>query len=142
MKELLEEADKRYGRKEPSPARVFLEFKYPEIKELLKHFLTLISASLVFSVTFSEKIIDFSDAGIVQQAVVIASWFFLVLALGACGIGIYTLYLAAERAIHDVVYDQHNKWGGLARYSYYLQDAAGILFGMGLALLVVGALFR
>jgi hypothetical protein len=43
--------------KNDSPQQKFLVFLYPEIKDLAKHFLTLISGVLVFSVTFSEKII-------------------------------------------------------------------------------------
>ena len=60
---------------------IFVKFKYVEIRDLLKHFLTLISASLVFSVTFSEKIIDFQNAPSKQKLVLYASgglWFCLL----------------------------------------------------------------
>jgi len=136
MQELLKSAED--GAK-PSEARVFLEFKYPEIKDLLKHFLTLISASLVFSVTFSEKIINFQTAGSLQHVVVIATWLMLVLALGACGLGLYTLYLAAERALSSEVFKRPEDFQTLARWSYIYQDLAGFMFGFGLCLLVVAA---
>jgi hypothetical protein len=45
-----------------SPQEKFLKFLYPEIKDLAKHFLTLLSGILVFSVTFSEKIVPVSEA--------------------------------------------------------------------------------
>jgi hypothetical protein len=37
-------------------AKEFLEFVYPEVRDLCEHFLTLVSGILIFSVTFSEKI--------------------------------------------------------------------------------------
>jgi hypothetical protein len=44
-------------------AKTFLDFVYPEVKDLCKHFLTLVTGILVFSVTFSEKIVIFQTAG-------------------------------------------------------------------------------
>jgi hypothetical protein len=123
----------------PSEARVFLEFKYPEIKDLLKHFLTLIAATLVFSVTFSEKIVDFQHARRSQHVLVIGAWFLLISALGSCGIGLYTLYLAAEHAIATEVFKRVTNFHLLARRSYFYQDMAGVLFGLGLCLLVASA---
>lgn len=124
----------------PSEAQLFLEFKYAEIKDLLKHFLTLISASLVFSVAFADKIVAFHGNGPWQaKALTIVSWFVLILALGACGIGIYTLYLASERAIHSVMGDKSNDFSRMVGHSYFYQDVAGFLYGLGLVLLVASA---
>lgn len=142
MSDLFKEAEEKNKIDGPSPSRVFLEFKYPEIKDLLKHFLTLISAALVFSVTFSEKIINFEKAGLGSKIVVISAWAVLVLALGACGLGIYTLYLAAERAIETVVSGEKEDYYNLVRRSYLFQDGAGILFGLGLCLLIIAAVHK
>lgn len=124
---------------QPSRARVFLEFQYPEIKDLLKHFLTLIAAALVFSVTFSEKIVNFQNAQRSQHVIVIVAWFLLVLALGSCGVGLYTLYLAAESAIGSEIYKRPTGLQVLIRRSYIFQDLSGFLFGLGLLLLVASA---
>jgi hypothetical protein len=124
---------------QPSEARVFLEFQYPEVKDLLKHFLTLIAAALVFSVTFSEKIVNFQNARLSQHVIVIIAWFLLILALGSCGIGLYTLYLAAEGAIASEVYKRPMNFHVLVRRSYVFQDLSGVLFGLGLCLLVASA---
>ena len=70
-------------------ARIFLEFKYPEIRDLLKHFLTLISASLVFSVTFSEKIVNFEVASALQKGLLLGSYFYLILAMVCCVLVFY-----------------------------------------------------
>ncbi len=143
MTELLAEAERRRGA-ELSPARLFLEFRYPEVKDLLKHFLTLISGALVFSVSFAEKFGALGGSSLQDRLVPIAAWSVLVLALGACGVGVYTLYLAADRALSAVVDGNESKSGfeRLARVSYAFQDIAGLLFGVGLTLLVAAAVLR
>jgi hypothetical protein len=40
----------------------FLKYDYPFTVDMAKSFLTLISAVLVFSITFSDKIVDFPKA--------------------------------------------------------------------------------
>jgi hypothetical protein len=140
--DILKEAERAKNLAEPSAARVFLEFKYPEMKDLLKHFLTLISASLVFSVTFSEKIVDFATASIVPKVIVIAAWGTLILALGVCGIGIFTLYLTATSALESVMHNSGSSYERLQKTSYVLQDLSGLLFGVGLSLLVVAAAWK
>jgi hypothetical protein len=142
LSDLLKEAEAQSSADRPSSAKVFLAFRYPETKDLLKHFLTLISASLVFSITFSEKIIDFNKATIGARIVVICAWALLILALGASGVGIYTLYLAANRAIAAAVLRQRDGFEKLARTSYWFQDMAGVLFGLGLRLLVLAAIMK
>ena len=142
MADIWKEAEERRGLTEPSPARVFLEFAYQEIKDLLKHFLTLISAALVFSVTFSEKIIDFATATDGQKVMVVAGWFSLIVALGLCGIGVFTLYLTSSHAIATVLRGQDTGFRKWQKASYVFQDAAGAFFGIGLVLLVATAIAR
>ncbi len=121
---------------------VFVKFKYVEIRDLLKHFLTLISASLVFSVTFSEKIVDFQNAPFKQKLVLYASWGALVLSLGLCGYGLYTNYLAAEIAIERISELTEKPFENTAKISYFIQDLSAILYGLGLTLLVSTSLFK
>jgi hypothetical protein len=123
--------------------KTFLEFKYPEIKDLLKQFLTLISASLVFSVTFSEKIISFQEASSLQKGFVYGAWVALIVALGACGFGLYLNYLTAERAI-DVIATGNGatNFARLESRAYLFQDLAGLLFGAGFVLLVLSAILK
>ena len=134
--------DSPHTDKSPSEARIFVEFHYIEIKDLLKHFLTLISASLVFSITFAEKIVDLEHATTSQQGMLFTAWFLLVIALGSCGLGLYTLYLSAERAINMELFQSEVDFRGLVRYSYLFQDIAGILFGVALLLLVIAAALK
>ena len=122
--------------------QIFLQFSYPEIRDLLMHFLTLISGTLVFSVTFSEKVIDYHAAKSTQRRIVFLSWVLLVVALGACGIGLYLNFIAAEEAIAAISGSGGQSFSGLLSNSYFFQDAAGLLFGMGLFALVVSVIFK
>lgn len=123
-------------------AKLFLQFDYPETKSLCKDFLTLVSATLVFSIAFSEKIIDFSHASRHTRQWLLSSWQCFIAAIIACGLGLCFLTLAAAAAAYGVgeigpwsggMY----YWGGWAQLSLLL---AGGLFVAGLtALIVVGA---
>lgn len=55
----------------------FLTYDYGEAKDLAKAFLTLVSAVLVGTITFSEKIVNFQTASFIQRRLVIGSWIFL-----------------------------------------------------------------
>lgn len=121
---------------------LFIEFKYPEIRDLLKQFLTLISATLVFSVTFSERIIDYRRSSAIQRNMVFTSWLMLVASLGACGCGLYLNYLAAEAAFVAMSTGTSERFRQLESSAYLFQDVGGILFGGGLLVLVLAAVVR
>lgn len=53
-------------------AEMFLKYDYPETKDMC--FLTLITTVLVITVTFSDKIVDFSNASGISKWLVISSW--------------------------------------------------------------------
>ena len=55
-------------------AKLYLERDYAESKDLAKTFLTLLSATLVASITFSEKIVDVSKAGLLPFGTMIVCW--------------------------------------------------------------------
>lgn len=65
--------------KPKSDSEVFLSLHYPELKDLGEHFLVTISAVLAFSVTFSEKIVGISGAGLIQRFLLLSSWGLLML---------------------------------------------------------------
>lgn len=121
---------------------VFVKFKYIEIRDLLKHFLTLISASLVFSITFSEKIVDFHNAPFKQKMMLYVSWGTFILSLGLCGYGLYTNYLAAEIAIKNIAGLTDISFKNMANVSKLLQDLSAMLFGLGMTLLVSTSIFK
>ncbi len=77
------------------------EFEWAEFKDLAKQFLTLIVGVLVFSVTFSEKIVDYQDASKWQKASVVATWASLIAALLCAGLGVWWMYQASLSAMYD-----------------------------------------
>jgi hypothetical protein len=137
--------DKKSGNdiepKDSDSAR-FLKYYYPEIKDLAKHFLTLISGAIVVSVTFADKIIDFSHAGLVQKLALIFSWLLLVVSLGCCGIGLYLAFVASEQATGSVLYDYGRDFKYFGRKSYAFLDGAGVCFGAGLCAMIIAAAVR
>jgi glutamine phosphoribosylpyrophosphate amidotransferase len=80
-------ADERIEAK--SDSEKFLALHYQELKDLGKHFLTIVSGVFAISVTFSEKMIDFTKATGPQKGLIIGSWSFLIAAVVAAGTGIY-----------------------------------------------------
>ena len=86
-----------------SGAELFLKYNYPETKELCLHFLTLITAVLVFSLNFAEKAINFQNSTQGKRLVIIMSWCLFVLAIVFCGLGLVLNSLAAGDAIYQKV---------------------------------------
>jgi len=84
-------------------AEIFLEFHCAELKDLGKHFLTLISAVLAFSVTFSEKITDFSKSSSPQKTLLVSSWLFLIIAVVTSGAGLYYNFVAGAQAHGGII---------------------------------------
>ena len=118
-----------------SSAELFLKYNYPETKELCLHFLTLITAVLVFSLNFAEKAIDFQHSAQGKRLVIIMSWCLLVLAIVFCGLGLVFNSLAAG----DAVYQKVN-YLALAQKAYLCMLAAGTSFVLGLILMMIAAI--
>jgi FtsH-binding integral membrane protein len=121
---------------------LFVKFQYVEVRDLLKHFLTLISASLVFSFTFSEKIIDYQNAPRSQKFMLYASWTMLVLSLGFCGYALDTNYKAAEIALKNISHLSTESYLSKMETSLMLQKLAATFYGLGLTLLISTSLFK
>ena len=75
-------------------ARSFLEYQYPEIRDLAKHFLTVIAGVLTLSVAFSEKIVSFDPAPPSMRALMAGIWVFCFMALVLGGAAVFLIYNA------------------------------------------------
>ena len=115
----------------------FVEFHYAEVKDLGKHFLTLISGTIVFSITFADKIINFANASTLERGFLVAAYISFIVALVLCGTGLFGMYLAAETAMGSLIYDYQSDYRTIARRSYAFVDLAALLYGIGLLLLVL-----
>lgn len=113
-------------------ASLFLKYNYPETKDLCKQFLTLVSAILVFSVTFAEKIGGGSDS--VARSLLLAAWCAMLFALICAGSGLTLITLAAGDAVYC-------KWriDKRARPAYAFIVLAGATFVIALLLLIATA---
>ena len=122
----------------------FLKFHYAEVKDLSKHFLTLITAVLTFSITMAEKFIEISTAAWYFKAAIVFCWFLFLCALASCGLGLYFIFLAGEQASGSIIYKYKDDFKKFSQKSYICLDTAGILFVIGmivLALLGVSKIF-
>jgi hypothetical protein len=79
----------------------FLTYDYTEAKDLGKAFLTLMSAILVFSITFSEKIVDFQKGSQQAKRKLFWSWNLIVTAIILCGTSLVFDYAAQEAALQQ-----------------------------------------
>jgi BON domain len=116
-------------------AKLFLQYNYTETKDLCKHFLTVVSAILVFSLTFSEKIINFHQASRSAKMLLLIAWVLLIGSIVACGLGLVFISLAGGQA----VYGAKSNYQPLALTSYKWIIAAGLAFVVGLVFLIITA---
>lgn len=114
---------------------LFLKYNYAETKDFCKQFLTLVVAVLVFSLTFSEKVVGFSGASTSARLSLALAWVSMLFAIVSCGVGLTYMALAGG----DAVYARRN-YKGLARRAYKLIVIAGGAFVVGLVLLIVAAI--
>lgn len=122
----------------PDPS-LFLKYDYPETRELIKSFLTLVSASLVFSVAFSEKIAKTHEADGIVRRLMFTAWvlFFLAIILG--GAGIVLIAGSAGCAIYgDIPIVACGGWM-LANLAWAAGLTGGVTYAAGLVCIVLAA---
>ncbi len=126
----------------PSNAEIFIQFYYPEIKDLSKSFLTLVSGILAFSITFSTSIIGVSTASKLQLILLISAWLFFVIAIIAAGSGLYSNFVAANLANKAILGDSALKFKQLLKRPYIFLNIAGVSFVIGLILLALAGVTK
>lgn len=122
-------------------ARVFITNGYPEIKTLGIQFLTLVTAILVFSITFSEKIINYNISGNLVKMILILAWCLLVSSIIFDGIGLsYNAY-----ALPVALTEEHITTGDVPGFYLPAFKAvkiilfAGVCFILGIGFILIGA---
>src|SRR5436305_14054304 len=109
-------------------SELFLKYNYAETKDLCKHFLTVVTAVLVFSLTFSEKIVDYKNATRFAKILLLTSWALFFVSIIACGIGLVFISLAGGSAVYQGIPPQPPQ--ALSAYRFIV--AAGFSFILGL----------
>ena len=110
-----------------------MQYDYNEIKDLATQFLTLITAVLVFSLAFSEKIIEFNRARHAIRSILLFGWSCFFLSIVGCGLSLVLNTYAASEMLYGR--DQYNAFT-ISYYSALFLLAAGCIFVLGLALLI------
>lgn len=123
-------------------AERFLKFDYGETKDLLKTFITLASASLVLSLTFSEKMVGFTTASTTTQYMLFGSWVLLVVSLICAGIGMCFIAAAAGKILYGELPIFNLDYFRLSLISWTFGLAAGITFVGALFTMTVAAAHR
>jgi hypothetical protein len=123
-------------------SEVFLSFHYNELKDLGKHFLSIVVGVLAFSVTFSEKMINFTDATSLQKTLLICSWSSLIIAVVAAGTGLYFNYIAGAQANGAIIKGNKYDFKPLVRRTYRLYEIAGGCFIIALILMATIAALK
>lgn len=114
-------------------AEMFLRYDYAEAKDLAKSFLTLNSGILVFSIAFSEKVIEYRTASMPAKLAMVGSWALGILAIILSGAAICCLAVAAGFAVYG------GDFFGMAQNAYILLLLAGASFVTSLIALVASA---
>lgn len=124
----------------PDVVNMFLKYDYVETRDLLKAFITLISATLVFSLTFSDKIATIGDATRPNvRRLVFAAWTSFFAALALAGGGIVAIAAAAGCILYEgIPFFTCGGWT-FAMLSWTAGMMAGGLYALGLLLLVLAA---
>jgi hypothetical protein len=127
---------------ETDEAKAFLEFEYVEVKDLTKHFLTVVAGVLAVTVTFAKDIISFTDASAFQKALMMMTWGCGLVAFFLGGFAICWIYSAGIGAKHTALYGILHPYRRRTSLAYICIDVGGMLFVIALALLVVGGAVR
>jgi hypothetical protein len=117
-------------------AKRFIERDFAETKDLSKAFLTLLTAVLVASITFSEKIVDMKTAGPWSKGLMIGSWLCILGAIVACGTGLAVM----TNALGAAAWAPHLDWTVLEGRALILLVFSGVLFVLGLGFLLFAGL--
>ncbi|HEY3948715.1 hypothetical protein [Phenylobacterium sp.] len=115
---------------------LFLKFDYPEARDLAKAFLGLNAAVLVFTLTFSDRVVGLAPGYRPAKVAMIGAWSVFLVAVAAIGAAIGGLVLAGGRAVYGGDFE------GEAQRSYALLVGAGLLFIVGLSAMVAAAVLK
>jgi F0F1-type ATP synthase membrane subunit c/vacuolar-type H+-ATPase subunit K len=107
---------------------LFLKYQYPEAKDLCKQFLTLNVGVIVFSLSFADKVIEFSKTSEITRVVLLSSWSCLLGSLLGCGIALAYISMAAGQ----VVYRERRDFQSISVRTLVGVVISGALFVLGL----------
>jgi hypothetical protein len=115
----------------------FLKYAFTETKDLAMHFLTVITAVLVFSLAFAEKIGNYREGNWASRAPLSVAWCSFLLAILSCGVAICYVALAGGVASANSTPEEY--WAPMDVAIKWMVSG-GMLFVLGLLGLIITAL--
>ena len=131
--DLIGEGSSDFGACLRDSAKRFFDKDYAETKDLAKTFLTLLSALLVASVTFAEKVVDVHKARVLPLVSIVGCWLLMLLSIICTGAGIVTMSVAAGVSVYEPWAD----FEPLESHAVVLFFSACVAFLMSLFLLIL-----
>jgi hypothetical protein len=125
-----------------SPPELFLKYHYAETKDLLKSFLTLLSATLVLSIAFAEKIVEFKSSTRWAKSFLMCCWLTLIVSIVLCGFSICAIALAGGASLSDLYVGSKDISPAVefwAQYSIIFALWAGASFVFALIFMILAA---
>jgi hypothetical protein len=120
-------------------ADMFIKYDYAETKDLFETFITLISGTLVLSLTFSEKVIGFSQAAIRTKRILFSAWTLFIVSLISAGLSLSLIAAAAGKILYRSIPFFDFPYWRLALASWALVMVSGALYVAGLVALATAA---
>jgi len=114
----------------------FMQYDYQEVKDLASQFLTLITAVLVFSLAFSEKVVEFKNARQAIRNLLISGWLCFFLSIIGCGLSLVLNVYAASEMLYGSRSSEYEAFA-ISENSALVLLAAGCVFVLGLAFLIL-----
>ena len=109
---------------------------YPHLLDLGKFFLTILLGIFVASITFSEKIVNFTSSSWWSKSLLILCWIFLLISIVSDGVGL--VFLTDWYANELVEHTEDNI--GIFELSSFCFAFAGISFGLALTSMLTGGI--
>jgi len=121
-----------------NPVDEFLQYQYKEIKDLCSQFIALLSGILLFSVNFSDKLVNTQNAPIYYRYILTSSWSCFILAIIGCSLSMAIAWIAARRMLWGNLSDATKSSAlALSRRAANVIVAAGCIFVLGLILTII-----
>ncbi len=118
----------------PAWNEIFTKYFFPEAKVFITQFITVITAVLVLSIAFADKIVDLRNADKATRIGMVAIWCFLLLALATCGAAYWFFASAGLYVIQNVL--DYATIRDYLIYAMWSLRCAAVCFLIGLTLLV------
>jgi hypothetical protein len=119
----------------PDTSKVFLQFQYPAIVDLIKQVITLGIGTLVLSVAFVDKILDIHKASVTKRIVVALTWLDLTFSIAYGCFALEEFFVAGS--LVSLQEDYSLMMGRAAKYA----EASIVMYLIGLASLVLTGIY-